>query len=203
MSGADFDLLFKVLLIGDSGTGKSCLLIRFADDQFSDNYISTIGVDFKIKTINVEGKTVKMQVWDTAGQERFRTITASYYRGSNGIILVYDVTNRDSFDHVSYWMQEVDRLAAPDVCRLIVGNKSDLTDKRVVSTQEGQALAQQYGISFLETSARDNTNVDEMFTAMAKAMRKKQGVTSGDDSTHGAVPLKAAKKVEEGGGCSC
>ena len=200
---SDFDLLFKVLLIGDSGTGKSCLLIRFADDQFSDNYISTIGVDFKIKTITVEGKTVKMQVWDTAGQERFRTITASYYRGSNGIILVYDVTNRDSFDHVSYWMQEVDRLAATDVCRLIVGNKSDLTDKRVVSTQEGEALAQQYGISFLETSARDNTNVEEMFTAMAKAMRKKQGVTAGGDNNSGAVPLKAAKKVEEGGGCGC
>ena len=203
MSGADFDLLFKVLLIGDSGTGKSCLLIRFADDQFSDNYISTIGVDFKIKTITVDGKTVKMQVWDTAGQERFRTITASYYRGSNGIILVYDVTNRDSFDHVSYWMQEVDRLAATDVCRLIVGNKSDLTDKRVVTTQEGEALAQQYGISFLETSARDNTNVDEMFTAMAKAMRKKQGGTTDDGANQNAVPLKAAKKVNGNSGCSC
>ena len=203
MSGSDFDLLFKVLLIGDSGTGKSCLLIRFADDQFSDNYISTIGVDFKIKTITVDGKTVKMQVWDTAGQERFRTITASYYRGSNGIILVYDVTNRDSFDHVSYWMQEVDRLAATDVCRLIVGNKSDLTDKRVVSTQEGEALAQQYGISFLETSARDNTNVDEMFTAMAKAMRKKQGVTTDEDAGHNPIALKQTKKVSAGGGCNC
>jgi Ras-related protein Rab-1A len=203
MSGADFDLLFKVLLIGDSGTGKSCLLIRFAEDDFSDNYISTIGVDFKIKTITVDGKTVKMQVWDTAGQERFRTITASYYRGSNGIILVYDVTNRDSFDHISYWMQEVDRLASADVCRLIVGNKSDLTDKRVVTTQEGEALAQQYGISFLETSARDNTNVDEMFTAMAKAMRKKQGATAGADSSAGAVPLKAARKVDDGSGCAC
>lgn len=144
-----------------------------------------------------------MQVWDTAGQERFRTITASYYRGSNGIILVYDVTNRDSFDHINYWMKEIDRLAAPDVCRLIVGNKSDLSDKRVVTTEEGQSLAQQYGVSFLETSALGNANVEEMFTAMAKAMRKKQGATSGGENGGNAVPLKPAKKVEGESGCAC
>ena len=204
MSGADFDLLFKVLLIGDSGTGKSCLLVRFAEDEFSDNYISTIGVDFKIKTITVDGKTVKMQVWDTAGQERFRTITASYYRGSNGIILVYDVTNRDSFEHISYWMQEVDRLASADVCRLIVGNKSDLSGKRVVSTEDGKALAQQYGVNFLETSAKDNSNVEEMFIEMAKAMRKKSGTMNAGESQAGSTPLKPARKVDgSDGGCAC
>ena len=199
---ADFDLLFKVLLIGDSGTGKSCLLIRFAEDIFSDNYISTIGVDFKIKTIDVDGKTVKMQVWDTAGQERFRTITASYYRGSNGIIIVYDVTDRESFDHVSFWMKEVDRLATPDVCRLLVGNKSDLTDKRVVTFEEGQSLANQHGVKFIETSARDNSNVEDLFHQMAIEMQKKQGAsnpTSGGDNQ--AVPLRPSKPVPSSGGC--
>ena len=145
-----------------------------------------------------------MQVWDTAGQERFRTITASYYRGSNGIILVYDVTNRDSFEHISYWMKEVDRLAAPEVCRLIVGNKNDLKEKRAVSTEEGEALAQQYGIPFLETSARANENVDAMFTEMAKAMRKKT-ITGGNVDGGSAVPLKPAKPVGNPGnnGCGC
>lgn len=191
------------MLIGDSGTGKSCLLIRFAEDIFSENYISTIGVDFKIKTISIHDKTVKMQVWDTAGQERFRTITASYYRGSNGIILVYDVTNRDSFDHISYWMKEVDRLAAPDVCRLIIGNKSDLKEKRAVSTEEGQALAQQYGVGFLETSARENNNVDSMFIKMAENMREKT-ITGGHTGPLPPVPLKPAHPINgDSKGCAC
>lgn len=142
-----------------------------------------------------------MQVWDTAGQERFRTITASYYRGSNGIIVVYDVTDRESFDHVSYWMKEVDRLAAPDVCRLLVGNKSDLTDKRVVTKEEGEALANQHGVAFLETSARENSNVDEMFNAMARAMQKKQGASGTMEGGKESVPLRPAKPVTEQKGC--
>jgi Ras-related protein Rab-1A len=195
-----FLLTPEVLLIGDSGTGKSCLLVRFADNIFSENYISTIGVDFKIKTITSEGKTVKLQVWDTAGQERFRTITASYYRGSNGIIIVYDITDRDSFDHVSYWMKEIDRLATPDVCRILVGNKSDLAEKRVVTTEEGQALASQYGVAFLETSARENANVESAFFKMAATMQKKQGpgLSAG---TQGAVPIGPAAPVKAGGCC--
>jgi Ras-related protein Rab-1A len=190
-------------LIGDSGTGKSCLLIRFADNIFSDNYISTIGVDFKIKTIDIQGKTVKLQVWDTAGQERFRTITASYYRGSNGIIIVYDITDRDSFEHVNYWMKEIDRLASPDVCRLLVGNKTDLASKRIVSTEEGQALAAQYGVAFLETSAQENSNVEEAFFRMAGAMQKKQssGIGAGGGGGTG-VPIGPAVPVKkEVGGC--
>ena len=141
-----------------------------------------------------------MQVWDTAGQERFRTITASYYRGSNGIIIVYDVTSRDSFDHVSYWIKEIDRLATPDVCKLLVGNKTDLTEKRVVTTEEGKALANQFGVAFLETSARDNSNVEEMFLQMAKAMQSealKNGVAPGGET----VPLKPSKKVENDKKC--
>ncbi|OHS97727.1 Ras-related protein RABD1 [Tritrichomonas foetus] len=141
-----------------------------------------------------------MQVWDTAGQERFRTITASYYRGSNGIIIVYDVTDRESFDHVSYWIKEIDRLAAPDVCRLLVGNKTDLTEKRAVTTEEGKALANQFGIAFLETSAKDNSNVEDMFNQMAAAMQKKGGASTAA-GTSDSVPLKPSKPVDNKKGC--
>mmetsp|Transcript_49208 Transcript_49208/g.71860 ORF Transcript_49208/g.71860 Transcript_49208/m.71860 type:complete len:109 (+) Transcript_49208:102-428(+) len=105
----EYDYLFKLLLIGDSGVGKSCLLLRFADDTYTESYISTIGVDFKIRTITQDSKTVKLQIWDTAGQERFRTITSSYYRGAHGIIVVYDVTDMESFNNVKQWLHEIDR----------------------------------------------------------------------------------------------
>ncbi|CAM0958698.1 unnamed protein product [Alopecurus aequalis] len=110
MSSAEYDYLFKLLLIGDSSVGKSCLLLRFADDAYVDTYISTIGVDFKIRTVELDGKSVKLQIWDTAGQERFRTITSSYYRGAHGIIIVYDVTDMESFNNVKQWLSEIDRL---------------------------------------------------------------------------------------------
>lgn len=136
---AEYDYLFKLLLIGDSGVGKSCLLLRFADDTYNESYISTIGVDFKIRTIELEGKTVKLQIWDTAGQERFRTITSSYYRGAHGIIVLYDVTDQDTFNNVKQWLQEIDRYATEGVNKLLVGNKNDLEQKRVVSTETAKA----------------------------------------------------------------
>ncbi|OHT09995.1 Ras-related protein RIC1 [Tritrichomonas foetus] len=141
-----------------------------------------------------------MQVWDTAGQERFRTITASYYRGSNGIIIVYDVTDRESFDHVSYWMKEIDRLATADVCKLLVGNKADLTEKRAVTTEEGQALANQFGITFVETSAKENTNVEEIFAKMAEAMQKKAGALVGSSDSQ-SVPLKRSQPLPDKSSC--
>merc|ERR1712023_164091 len=128
----EYDYLFILVLIGDSGVGKSCLLLRFADDTYTDSYISTIGVDFKIRTIELDGKTVKLQIWDTAGQERFRTITSSYYRGAHGIIIVYDVTDKESFQNVKHWLQEIEKYANDGVVMLLVGNKSDLQSKKVV-----------------------------------------------------------------------
>uniref|UniRef100_A0A0E0KXI4 Uncharacterized protein n=1 Tax=Oryza punctata TaxID=4537 RepID=A0A0E0KXI4_ORYPU len=153
----EYDYLFKLLLIGDSSVGKSCLLLRFADDSYVDTYISTIGVDFKIRTVELEGKTVKLQIWDTAGQERFRTITSSYYRGAHGII----------------WLSEIDRYASDSVCKLLVGNKCDLIDSKVVDTEEAKAFAESLGISFLETSAKESINVEEAFLTMSSDIKKR------------------------------
>merc|ERR1712099_175272 len=131
MASPEYDYLFKLLLIGDSGVGKSCLLLRFADDKWTDSYISTIGVDFKIRTIELDGKTIKLQIWDTAGQERFRTISSTYYRGAHGIIVVYDITNLDSFNNVRRWLTEIDKYARENVNKLLVGNKADLAEVEV------------------------------------------------------------------------
>uniref|UniRef100_H9H629 small monomeric GTPase n=1 Tax=Monodelphis domestica TaxID=13616 RepID=H9H629_MONDO len=165
MSG-DYDYLFKVLLIGDSGVGKSCLLLRFADDTYSDSYVSTIGVDFKIRTIQLDGKIVKLQIWDTAGQERFRTITSSYYHGAHGIILVYDVSDPKSYANVKQWLIEVERHANRNTNKLLVGNKSDLVTKNMVDRTIAKEFADSIGIPFLETSAKNSINVDEVFLTM-------------------------------------
>ena len=136
--GNEFDYLFKLLLIGDSSVGKSCFLLRFSDDSYVDSYISTIGVDFKIRTLEMDGKTIKLQIWDTAGQERFRTITSSYYRGAHGIIIVYDITDMESFNNVKQWLSEIDKYANDSVRKLLVGNKCDLAESRVVDTAVAQ-----------------------------------------------------------------
>ncbi|XP_076845448.1 RAB1A, member RAS oncogene family a [Brachyhypopomus gauderio] len=167
--------VFKLLLIGDSGVGKSCLLLRFADDTFTESYINTIGVDFKIRTIDLEGKTIKLQIWDTAGQERFRTINSSYYRGADGIIVVYDITNQETFTNVKQWLQEIDRYTSDNVSKLLVGNKSDLTKKKMVEYSIAKAFADSLGIPFLETSAKNATNVEQVFVTMAVEIKKRIG----------------------------
>ncbi|KAK7485443.1 hypothetical protein BaRGS_00023391 [Batillaria attramentaria] len=163
----EYDHLFKLLIIGDSGVGKSSLLLRFADNVFSGTYITTIGVDFKIRTVDVNGEKVKLQIWDTAGQERFRTITSTYYRGTHGVVVVYDVTSGESFANVRRWLHEIDN-NCDVVNRILVGNKNDDPDRRVVLTEDAQTFAQQMGIQLFETSAKENINVEEMFLAITK-----------------------------------
>ncbi|GJU67303.1 putative RNA-directed DNA polymerase [Tanacetum coccineum] len=177
------DYLFKLLLIGDSGVGKSCLLLRFADDSYLDSYISTIGVDFKIRTVEQDGKTIKLQIWDTAGQERFRTITSSYYRGAHGIIIVYDVTDQESFNNVKQWLSEIDRYASENVNKLLVGNKCDLTESRAVSYDTAKEFADSIGIPFMETSAKDATNVEQAFMAMSADIKNRMASQPGANST--------------------
>jgi Ras-related protein Rab-1A len=177
---SEADLLYKVLIIGDSAVGKSCLLLQFSDQTFSDNYVSTIGVDFKIRTMDVAGKQIKLQIWDTAGQERFQTITANYYHGSHAIAIVYDITSRTSFENLRRWLADVDRLATPQVCKIVIGNKADVEEKRQVRSEEGPAFADNLGVPFLETSAKTSYNVREMFNQMCVAISQRQGRRLGD-----------------------
>lgn len=169
----EYDYLFKVLLIGDSSVGKSCILLRFADDTYTESHISTIGVDFKIKTLELDGKVIKLQIWDTAGQERFRTITSSYYRGAHGIIVVYDITNCDSFVNVKQWLHEIDRYGSENVDVLLVGNKSDMSHKREVTFEQGQEFADSIRCKFVEASAKNASNVDKVFLTICDEIKKK------------------------------
>ncbi|KAL6431916.1 hypothetical protein ACFW04_007383 [Cataglyphis niger] len=157
----EYDHLFKLLIIGDSGVGKSSLLLRFADNTFNGSYITTIGVDFKIQTVEIDGERVKLQIWDTAGQERFRTITSTYYRGTHGVIVVYDVTSGDTFANVKRWLHEIEQ-NCDVVNRVLVGNKNDAPNQKVVLTEDAQRFANQMGIQLFETSAKDNINVEEV-----------------------------------------
>ncbi|KAM9294696.1 ras-related protein Rab-13 [Gastrophryne carolinensis] len=162
-----YDHLFKLLLIGDSGVGKTCLIVRFSEDSFNSTYISTIGIDFKIRTTEIQGKKIKLQVWDTAGQERFKTITTAYYRGAMGIILVYDITDERSFENIQNWMKSIKENAAAGVQRMLLGNKCDMESRRKVPRERGEKLAKEHGIRFFETSAKSSQNVDEAFNALA------------------------------------
>jgi len=197
---AEYDYLFKLLLIGDSGVGKSCLLLRFADDTYTESYISTIGVDFKIRTIDLDAKTIKLQIWDTAGQERFRTITSSYYRGAHGIIVVYDTTDLESFNNVKQWLHEIDRYASENVNKLLVGNKSDLTSKRAVSFDQAKEFADSLGIEFIETSAKNSTNVEKAFMMMASQIKARYKSAPAGGSGAG-VNLKGESVGAKQGGC--
>eukprot|EP00746_Dinoflagellata_sp_MGD_P154223 gnl/MRDRNA2_/MRDRNA2_84703_c0_seq1.p1 gnl/MRDRNA2_/MRDRNA2_84703_c0~~gnl/MRDRNA2_/MRDRNA2_84703_c0_seq1.p1 ORF type:complete len:207 (-),score=53.20 gnl/MRDRNA2_/MRDRNA2_84703_c0_seq1:249-869(-) len=199
----EYDYLFKLLLIGDSGVGKSCLLLRFADDTYTESYISTIGVDFKIRTIDLDGKTVKLQIWDTAGQERFRTITSSYYRGAHGIIIVYDCTDKESFNNVKHWMSEIDKYAADGVNKLLVGNKCDLASKKVVAYDEAKELADSLGVRFMETSAKNAHNVEQAFNVMASEIKERVASQPAAARPGGAgtTKLGGATKISTGGGC--
>ncbi|GAB6031729.1 Ras-protein Rab-1A [Chamberlinius hualienensis] len=198
----EYDYLFKLLLIGDSGVGKSCLLLRFADDTYTESYISTIGVDFKIRTIDLDGKTIKLQIWDTAGQERFRTITSSYYRGAHGIIVVYDCTDQESFNNVKQWLVEIDRYACENVNKLLVGNKCDQTTKKVVDYTTAKEYADQLGIPFLETSAKNATNVEQAFMTMAAEIKNRMGPPSSAAGASATVKINPGTPVKpKGSGC--
>ncbi|KAL4451772.1 hypothetical protein ABPG75_007434 [Micractinium tetrahymenae] len=163
----DFDILLKVVLIGDSGVGKTNCLSRFCRNEFLSNSKPTIGVEFATKQLTIEGDLVKCQIWDTAGQERYRAITNAYYRGAVGALLVYDVTRQKSFESIPRWLSELREHASPDMVVMLVGNKTDLRDQREVPTEQGQEIAQREGLMFIETSARDGSNVDEAFTRVA------------------------------------
>jgi small GTP-binding protein len=191
MSGKDedYDYLFKVVLIGDSGVGKSNLLSRFTRNEFNLESKSTIGVEFATKSIQVDGKLIKAQIWDTAGQERYRAITSAYYRGAVGALLVYDISKSLTFENVERWLKELRDHAEQNIVIMLVGNKSDLRHKRQVQTEDAMKYVEENHISFIETSALDSTGVDEAFkqilTEIYRLMNRK---TMSADSKTQAVP---------------
>ena len=170
MSEEDYDFIFKVLLLGNSDVGKSSIILRYVDQTWSDTFVPTIGVDFKVKTLEVDNKKIKMQIWDTAGQERFRTVISSYFRGSHGLFLIYDITNRDSFKNLENWLSEIEENANKNVLKFLIGNKCDLENDREIQTKEGQDFANRNGMQFMETSAKEDKNINEAFEALAKLM---------------------------------
>ncbi|PWA16238.1 hypothetical protein CCH79_00004559, partial [Gambusia affinis] len=169
-----YDVLFRLLLLGDSGVGKTCMLRRFTEDEFDLSHISTIGVDFKMKTIEIDGLKVRIQIWDTAGQERYQTITKQYYRRAQGIVFVYDITNLPSFQHIAKWASDVDEFAPDDVQTILVGNKADEEFGRQVTKDQGKKLAETYGMEFFETSASTSSNISETFIRVTELVLQAQ-----------------------------
>jgi len=198
-----YDLQIKLMMIGDQAVGKTALLVRYADDDFNEVLLPTIGIDFKIKTIDLKGKRVKLQIWDTAGQERFRTITQAYYRGAMGILLIYSVTDTKSWSNVRNWVRNIESNAPQTVNKILVGNKCDLSAQRQVSTQQGQQLAREYDIRFFETSARANVNVQEAFLTLATDVCDRlaaSGAGAPGDASSAGVSLAPRPGDDSGGG---
>ncbi|ELP89763.1 hypothetical protein EIN_424850 [Entamoeba invadens IP1] len=163
------ELIFKVLLIGDYGTGKTSLLCRYTDDAFNPVYVPTIGVDFKFKTIEIDKKQIKLQMWDTAGSERFKAIVTTYFKGSHGCFLVYDITNVDSFKNIVNWFELIKK-ESPDCRVMLIGSKSDLSMARQIQQESAENFARENDMLYLESSAKEGTNVDKMFTKLAEIM---------------------------------
>ena len=161
----DFDIKLKIMVLGESMVGKTSLITRYTNDKFGGRYLCTVGIDFQKKKIEKNGKKVLLQIWDTAGQERFRNVTKNYFQASQGFILAYDINNKDSFEKVQYWVEEIKSNAEEKIKCILIGTKCDL-DKREVSEEEGQNLGQKYGYKFLETSAKENININETFETL-------------------------------------
>ena len=189
------------VVIGDTGVGKSCLLLQFVDRRFSAVHDLTIGVDFGSRIIDLDGERVKLQIWDTAGQESFRSIARSYYRDAAGALLVFDVTRRETFKHLEKWLQETRQFASQQICITLVGNKTDLNKKRAITRAEAEEFAREFDLAYIETSAKTADGVDEAFMGTAERISKKSGIVrkttnvAGEAGDDGKVKLGEKKKT--------
>lgn len=209
--------LFKYIIIGDTGVGKSCLLLQFTDKRFQPVHDLTIGVEFGARMVTIDNKQVKLQIWDTAGQESFRSITRSYYRGASSALLVYDITRRETFNHISRWLEEARQHSENKMAIMLIGNKNDLEHRRVVSTEEGKEFADAHGLIFMETSAKTSFNVELAFINTAKQINKsilsgeidvtnesngiKVGMAATGYGMHSGRKVEAYTRTSNGGCC--
>jgi len=210
-----YSYLFKYIIIGDTGVGKSCLLLQFIDKRFRQKHEVTIGVEFGARMINVDGKNIKLQIWDTAGQESFRSITRSYYRAAAGAILVYDITRRETFNHLARWLDEARQNGNPQMSFILVGNKCDMESERAVSYEEGERFARENDLIFLETSAKTAYNVEEAFLKTAQLIYEKiesgvidvnnesLGIKKGGELAGTNFKLQEKNNKTPEGGCAC
>ncbi|XP_054280725.1 ras-related protein Rab-13 [Macrosteles quadrilineatus] len=199
---------YKVLVLGDSNVGKTCIVHRYCDEKYYDTYISTIGIDLKQKIVYLDGTPIKMQIWDTAGQERFRTLTTAYYRGAMGILLMYDVTSLDSFNSLPYWLQNIKENASPNVVKVLAGNKCDSVKQRTVDPEIGQKIAESFDMPFYEVSCKHNINIDQVFLSLARLIRdqtSKQGtvIDSGQEEEKEKVDLNKPRLDQALWRCNC
>ena len=163
--------VYKVLLLGDTNVGKTCFLFKYTDNTFHENHIATIGLDYRVKKIKLKnGKEISLQIWDTAGQDRFRAITKNYYKGAHGIVLIYDITNNQTFENVSKWVNQIHEEVSLNVVIFLAGNKLDLEEKREISYEIGEKLAKELGCTFFEASAKTGVNIDEIFNELAESL---------------------------------
>ena len=176
----DYDYLFKVLLLGDTDVGKSSLILRYTEETFNSKLVNSIGVDFKMKKKEIDGKIIKVQIWDTAGHERFRSITYSYYRGANAIIIVFDITDKKSFLSITEWLKQIEKHAKENVFKFLVGNKSDLAEERKVSFEEAKEYADKHDLPYIETSAKEGININELFESSIKSFLSSNKYIGGD-----------------------
>uniref|UniRef100_A0A1J3FN24 Ras-related protein RABA4a n=1 Tax=Noccaea caerulescens TaxID=107243 RepID=A0A1J3FN24_NOCCA len=193
------DYVFKLVLIGDSGVGKSQILSRYARNEFSLDSKATIGVEFQTRTLVIDHKSVKAQIWDTAGQERYRAVTSAYYRGAVGAMLVYDVTRHQTFEHIPRWLEELRGHADKNIVIILVGNKSDLEDQRAISMEDAKEFAEKEGLFFLETSALNAVNVETAFsTVLTQTFNivNKKNLVAGEEQGNGDPASLAGKKID-------
>ncbi|KAK6110727.1 Ras family protein [Brugia pahangi] len=184
-----YNYLFKIVIVGDHNCGKSCILLRFAENSFRQDHITTLGVDFKLKTVKLGRDKIRLELWDTAGMERYRTIYNSYYHSAHGVMCVYDLTDERSFNNLrNYWLKEIQLHAPSNAVLMLIGNKADLEDKRMVNFERAEHLANELGVSLYEVSAKTGINCDDAFHNLAAAMRDRLLVSSmhsdAEDSDH-------------------
>lgn len=208
MTSSDKDnMVAKILTIGESGVGKTCILLRYTDNKFIKHHLTTIGIDYKTKDVNINGKSIKLKIWDTAGQERFRNITQQYYKGADGIVLVFDLTDRNSFEKIREWMKQIQSYTQREsIAIVLLGNKCDAENK-AVSAKEANDIASEYNMKFFETSAMNNINIEESFKQLStEIMKNKEIKNAGMDSTpqnqsQQLRPVDKNEKKEKKKGC--